>query len=117
MIKNKKIDWDNLGFNVIETRSMYEATFSYSGKWESQGLKPYGNISLSPASAVLNYGQGVFEGTKSFMSSKGQAVFFRLKDNAHRFAASSKLLCIPEISTDFFIDFAYYSGLVLWRKE
>ena len=104
MIKNKKIDWDNLGFNVIETRSMYEATFNSSGKWESRGLKPYGNISLSPASAVLNYGQGVFEGTKSFMSSKGQAVFFRLKDNAHRFAASSKRLCIPEISTDFFID-------------
>ena len=59
MIKNKKIDWDNLGFNVIETRSMYEATFNSSGKWESRGLKPYGNISLSPASAVLNYGQGV----------------------------------------------------------
>ena len=104
MIKNKKIDWDNLGFNIIETRSMYEAAFNSSGKWESRGLKPYGNISLSPASAVLNYGQGVFEGTKSFMSSKGQAVFFRLKDNARRFAASSKRLCIPEISTDFFID-------------
>ena len=104
MIKNKAIDWDNLGFNVIETRSMYVATFDSNCKWESQGLKPYGNISLSPASAVLNYGQGVFEGTKSFMSSKGQAVFFRLKDNANRFASSSKRLCIPEISTDFFID-------------
>ena len=59
----KNIDWDNLGFNAIETRSMFIANCDSSEKWVNIGLTPYGKISLSPASTVLNYGQGVFEGS------------------------------------------------------
>ena len=97
MKTKQDIDWDNLGFNALETRSMFIANCDSSGKWVNIGLTPYGKISLSPASTVLNYGQGVFEGTKAYMSSKDRVVFFRLEENAKRFNASCRRLCIPDI--------------------
>ena len=103
MKTKQDIDWDNLGFNAIETRSMFIANCNSSGKWVNIGLTPYGKISLSPASTVLNYGQGVFEGTKAYMSSKDRVVFFRLEENAKRFNASCRRLCIPDIPHDLFI--------------
>ena len=69
MRSKQNIDWNNLGFDVHETRSMYMATCTSSGTWSNEGLVPYGEISLSPAAAVLNYGQGVFEGTKAYRTS------------------------------------------------
>ena len=105
MNNKQKIDWDNLGFNAYKTRSMFVANWDPAqNKWEVKGLVPYGDISLSPASTVLNYGQGIFEGTKAYLSSKERVVFFRLEENAKRFNSSSKRLCIPEIPRDLFIN-------------
>jgi len=99
----KNIDWDNLGFNAHNTRSMFIANWDPVGEWNIKGLVPYGDISLSPASTVLNYGQGIFEGTKAYLSSKDRVVLFRLEENAKRFNSSSRRLCIPEISNEIFI--------------
>ena len=57
----KKIKWDELGFNVIETKSMYKATCKQGETWSKGKLVPYGKIELSPAAGVLNYGQGCFK--------------------------------------------------------
>ncbi len=105
MNDNQNIDWDNLGFNAHKTRSMFIANWDpFDSKWDVKGIVPYGDISLSPASTVLNYGQGIFEGTKAYLSSKERVVFFRLAENAKRFNSSSRRLCIPEIPKDLFIN-------------
>ena len=105
MNDKQNIDWDNLGFNAHSTRSMFIANWNLSdSKWDVKGLVPYGDISLSPSSTVLNYGQGIFEGTKAYLSSKERVVFFRLDENAKRFNSSSRRLCIPEIPNDLFIN-------------
>ena len=101
-MKNKKIDWDNLGFNAHETKSMYRANYTPENKWQIEGLVPYGDISLSPASTVLNYGQGIFEGTKAYQTSRERVVCFRLKDNAKRFRASSERMCIAPLPEGLF---------------
>ena len=98
------VDWDNLGFDVTPTKSMFKATCLEKAKWEHGALIPYGNIELSPAANVLNYGQGAFEGVKAFNTAKGNVVLFRVDKNAARMAFSTKRLCIPEMETDFFID-------------
>ena len=95
--KKANIDWDSLGFNPIETRSMFIANCPMDGKWESGSLVPYGKIELSPAAGVLNYGQGVFEGTKAYHTSKDNIVMFRIRRNAKRMAWSTERLCIPKI--------------------
>ena len=71
------MDWDNLGFNVIETKSMFKATCKKDDSWASGELVPYGKIELSPAAGVLNYGQGCFEGTKAYRTKQGRVVLFR----------------------------------------
>ncbi len=99
-----KINWDSLGFDIVETKSMYTAQCKQKGQWESGSLVPFGNISLSPAAGVLNYGQGAFEGMKAYRTSKNRVVLFRPEMNAKRFAQSLKRLCMPEIEIDYFLN-------------
>ena len=99
----QKIDWDNLGFDVMETRSMYKANCRIGEEWKLGGLIPYGTIELSPAAGVLNYGQGCFEGTKAYRTIKNQVVLFRPEMNAKRMAMSTRRLCIPEMNKEFFL--------------
>ena len=103
-LSKANIEWDSLGFDVVKTRSMFIATCLKGSKWSKGSLKPYGNIELSPAAVVLNYGQGVFEGTKAFHTSKNNIVLFRVNRNADRMSSSTKRLCIPPIDPDFFIN-------------
>ena len=100
----EKIDWDVLGFNVVETKSMFKATCKQGETWQAGGLVPYGKIELSPAAGVLNYGQGCFEGTKAFRTANNRVVLFRIDLNAKRMAVSTKRLCIPEMNKTFFIN-------------
>ena len=99
----EKIDWDNLGFNVVETRSMYKARCRIGEEWKLGSLIPYGTIELSPAAGVLNYGQGCFEGTKAYRTIKNQVVLFRPEMNAKRMSMSTRRLCIPEMNKEFFL--------------
>ena len=99
----EKIDWDNLGFNVVETRSMYKARCRIGEEWKLGSLIPYGTIELSPAAGVLNYGQGCFEGTKACRTVKDQVVLFRPEMNAKRMVMSTRRLCIPEMNQEFFL--------------
>lgn len=98
------IDWDNLGFDPFETKSMFVAKCLLNGEWTGGSLIPYGNIELSPAAGVLNYGQGVFEGTKAFHTLKNNIVLFRINRNARRMAWSTERLCIPQMDIDFFVN-------------
>ena len=43
-------------------------------QWDPGSIRPYGNLELSPSAAVLNYGQGVFEGMKAYRTAKGRVV-------------------------------------------
>ena len=98
------IKWDNLGFDVTPTKSMFKAKCSQNGKWGNGLIVPYGNIELSPAANVLNYGQGAFEGVKAFRTIKNNIVLFRVDKNASRMALSTKRLWIPEMDEEFFVE-------------
>ena len=102
-MKKANINWDELGFNPLKTRSMFKANCRIGGNWSAGELVPYGNVELSPAAGVLNYGQGVFEGTKAFHTFKDNIVLFRIDKNADRMAWSTERLCIPKINPDYFI--------------
>jgi len=73
----EKIDWDSLTFSLTPTDTMYLTETSSTDPWMPGTLRPYGPIEMSPASGVLNYGQGLFEGMKAFRTSKDRVVFFR----------------------------------------
>ncbi len=103
MVEPKDIDFYSLGFNFIETKTMFIATHK-DGKWDSGQFVPFGNFEISPASCVLNYGQGIFEGMKALRTKNGDITLFRPEENAKRFNFSAKRMLMPEYEADKFID-------------
>lgn len=91
------IDWDNLGFGIVPTKTMYLAKTSAGHDWAEGEYLPYGDLTLSPASGVLNYGQGIYEGLKAYRTKKDEIVLFRPDQNAKRLATGAKRLCMPVV--------------------
>ena len=56
----------NLHFGDYFTDHMAHARWTEAEGWGDYGVVPYGNLSLSPATAVLHYGQEIFEGIKAY---------------------------------------------------
>lgn len=105
MLTMKELEWDKLTFSVIATDYMYVAQCMSGRQWEQGNLVPYGDIAISPASGVLNYGQGVFEGLKAYRSQDGDKVFlFRPQLNAERMSDGCRRLCMPPIPEDVFME-------------
>lgn len=98
------VDWDNLGFGLMQTDYMYSTKCSDGNEFVKGKLDPYGNIEMSPCAAVLNYGQGLFEGMKALRREDGRLVLFRPDQNALRMKMGAERMCMPSLSVDQFID-------------
>lgn len=103
MEPSKDIDWDALGFTYLPTDTMYMAKTKLGEPWKHGELMPYGDISISPAAGVLNYGQGCFEGMKAQRTDDGEIVIFRPKANAARMASGADRLGMPAVDEEIFV--------------
>jgi branched-chain amino acid aminotransferase len=103
-LKTNNINFDELTFTFTETRSMYVTKCKQGDDWNTGELFPYGNISISPASTVLNYGQGLFEGMKAYRTNDGRILLFRPEKNAERAAKGCLRLSMPEIPKNIFME-------------
>jgi len=103
MVDPKDIDFYSLGFSFIETKSMFVSDYK-NGKWDEGKLIPFGNIEISPAACVLNYGQGIFEGMKALRAKSGEITLFKPNENGKRFNQSAKRMLMPEYDIDKFIE-------------
>ena len=103
MVDPKDIDFDSLGFNYIETKTMFVSDYK-NGKWDEGKFLPLGKIEISPAACVLNYGQGIFEGMKAIRAKTGDITLFRPEENAKRFNKSAKRMLMPEYDVNKFLD-------------
>ena len=92
------------GFGKYYTDHMVVCEWSEKDGWSEPELKPYGPISLDPATAVFHYGQEIFEGLKAYRQPDGSVALFRPTANAKRFAKSAVRLALPEMSEAQFIE-------------
>ncbi len=92
------------GFGKYYTDHMVVCEWSEKDGWSEPELKPYGPISLDPATAVFHYGQEIFEGLKAYRQPDGSVALFRPTANARRFAKSAARLALPEMSEAMFIE-------------
>ncbi|XP_074280892.1 branched-chain-amino-acid aminotransferase 2, chloroplastic-like [Silene latifolia] len=99
-----EIDWENLGFGLTPTDYMYIMKCNKGDEFSEGHIVPYGNIELSPASVVLNYGQGLFEGLKAYRREDGKLILFRPDQNASRLQIGAERMCMPSPSVNQFID-------------
>jgi len=97
-----EINWSTLGFGLTPTSHMYVATCERDGEWQCGGVVPYDNLSLSPAAAVLNYGQGVFEGMKAFRTVDEELLVFRPEQNAARCEEGAGRMSMPPVPRELF---------------
>jgi branched-chain amino acid aminotransferase len=101
---SKDIDWDSLTFSLTPTDTMYLTETKQGEAWMPGNLRPYGNMSISPAAGVLNYGQGLFEGMKAYRTTDGKVVFFRPEENARRMQRGADRLKMPPVPESVFVD-------------
>ncbi|XP_077233952.1 branched-chain amino acid aminotransferase 2, chloroplastic-like [Tasmannia lanceolata] len=97
------VNWDELEFSLVPTDYMYVMKCSRDENFSQGELNRYGNIELSPASGVLNYAQGLFEGLKAYRKEDGRLLLFRPEENALRMQMGAERLCMPSPSIDQFI--------------
>lgn len=101
---DESFDWDSLTFSLTPTETMYITSTEGDEPWMPGVLQPYGDIPMSPAAGVLNYGQGLFEGMKAFRTSKERIVFFRPEENARRMQRGADRLKMPPVPESIFVD-------------
>jgi branched-chain amino acid aminotransferase len=77
------------GFGKYYTDHMVVCEWTEKDGWAEPELKPYGPLSLDPATAVFHYGQEIFEGMKAYRQPDGAISLFRPDANAKRFANSA----------------------------
>ncbi len=98
------MDWDSLTFSFTKTDRMYVARCNEGEEWEKGLMQDFENLSLSPASGVINYGQGLFEGMKAQYAEDGKVVLFRPAENARRSREGARRLGMPPVPEEMFLD-------------
>ena len=96
-----KPDQNNLGFGRYFTDHMFLMDYDPENGWHDARIVPYGDLQLSPASAVLHYGAEIFEGMKAYRRPDGQIQLFRPMENFKRLNNSAERITLPEVDPDF----------------
>ena len=91
------------GFGTHFTDFMAHARWTEESGWGESSVLPYGPLQLSPAAAVLHYGQEIFEGLKAFRHADGSVWTFRPEANAERMQRSARRLALPELPVEDFL--------------
>jgi len=94
---------EEIPFGAEMAPVMYRAEYA-AGAWQPGSLVPYGDVSLSPASTALQFGQQAFEGMKAYKAAHPAPVLFRPNLNWRRFAGSAQRLRMPVVPATLFAE-------------
>jgi branched-chain amino acid aminotransferase len=98
-----EIDLKDLPFGKVYTDHMFVADF-VDKEWNNFRIVPYGQMSVSPATPAIHYGQSIFEGLKAHRSPSGDALLFRPLDNLRRMNASAERMGMASLPEDIFME-------------
>lgn len=103
--KIENVDWDNLGFCKYISDHMLVCDFAVDEDgWQLPQIVPFANLSLSPATLALHYGQTVFEGMKAFRMDDGRINIFRIEKHYERFVKSLDRMCMAVPTRETFVE-------------
>lgn len=98
-----ELDFNNLPFGKYFTDHMLEVDYA-DGEWKTVAIRPFQNLSLSPALAAIHYGQAIFEGIKAYKDRKGKPFIFRPIDNFKRFNQTAERMRMPVVPEEIFME-------------
>ena len=99
------LDPARLEFGRMFSPNMFVATYA-DGEWREPAIEPLRPLSLHPGAVGLHYGQSIFEGLKAFLHRNGRIVLFRPDANARRLNRSARILDMPALPEDLFVEAA-----------
>lgn len=83
---------------------MFTQVYEEGRGWHDAEIRPFENLSLHPAAAVLHYSQEIFEGLKAYRRKDGGINLFRPDANAARFNRSARRMVMPEVDEAFHVE-------------
>ena len=98
-----EINPENIQFGKNYSDHMLVAQYE-NGAWGQPEIKPFSNLSLSPATTFMHYGQAIFEGVKAYKDPNGNPIIFRPYDNHKRMNISAKRMAMPEVPEEIFVE-------------
>lgn len=99
----KNLDDADIQFGKIYSDHMLIADYE-DGEWKPAQIVPYGDISMSPATTFIHYGQSIFEGVKAYRDEAGSIGIFRPEDNWKRFNVSAARMAMPDVPQELFVE-------------
>jgi branched-chain amino acid aminotransferase len=93
---------DDIHFGKVYADHMFVAKYE-NGGWDSGEIVPFDNLSLSPATTFMHYGQAIFEGIKAYKNPAGQPIIFRPLANNARMNRSALRMAMPSVPEEIFI--------------
>ena len=97
------VDWNNLEFGKYNADHMLVCDFK-NGEWQAAKIIPFANLSMSPVTLSLHYGQTIFEGMKAFKMTDSRTNIFRPEKHYERFVRSAERMCIEVVPKEVFIE-------------
>ncbi len=97
-----EVDFNNIGFGKIFSDHMFLTDWD-GNAWTNPRIEPYANLSLSPATSAIHYGQAIFEGMKAYRE-EDNVYLFRPRDNWHRLNISADRMVMPPIPETLFME-------------
>lgn len=97
-----EIDFKNLEFGAVYSDHMFVIDYQ-NEEWQQPKITPFKNLSMSPATAALHYGQTIFEGMKAFKQGN-EVLIYRPQAHAKRLNKSAERLCMPEVPEELFLE-------------
>ena len=102
-LERKVTDTKKVPFGKIPTEHMFVAEYK-DGAWHDAQVVPFHDLTLSPLTLCLHYGQTVFEGMKAFTMQDGSINIFRIEKHYERFTKSLYRMCMPHVPKKLFTD-------------
>ncbi|KAF9449309.1 branched-chain-amino-acid transaminase [Macrolepiota fuliginosa MF-IS2] len=91
---------ESLVFGQTKTDHMLVVHYDPVNGWSTPEIKPYGPLTIDPASSCLQYCPNIFEGMKAYIGPDGEARLFRPQRNMERFARSAARLALPKFDQE-----------------
>jgi branched-chain amino acid aminotransferase len=99
----EEVDFKHLEFGKYVADHMLVCDYA-NGVWGKPQIIPFGDLSLSPTTLALHYGQSVFEGMKAFRMPDGRVNLFRLPKHHDRLSKSLDRMCMAIVPEAIFIE-------------
>ena len=99
----QEVDFNHLEFGKYVADHMLVCDYA-NETWKTPEIVPFGDLTLSPTTLALHYGQTVFEGMKAFRMEDRRINIFRIHKHYDRLTRSLHRMCMAIVPEEVFIE-------------